>query len=225
MKEETIQISQHAFEALVRQVGRGGSSNPNPDDPDEPVGPWGPVIHALLQARYVANPEPSPWRLAQLLAEALAGRRGSVAQGPHPEPWIQAALNPQPLPPRVVLVAILTEEVIRRATSLFDLAAALPGHARERAVAGAAAEVGRYASDYDDDLCPPWRRWPHPPRHDDLTARLDPSERAVMVAQFHAAARGAADPRLGEVFNAAAAQLKGADVPSGVSYEDATLVT
>jgi hypothetical protein len=38
-----------------------------------------------------------------------------------------------------------------------------------------------------------------------------------MVAQLHAAARGAADPRLGEVFNAAAGQLKEAGVLGGVS--------
>src|SRR4051794_201229 len=100
MKDETIHISQHAFEALVRQVGRGGgSSNPNPDDPDEPWGPWGPVIRALLEVRYVENPEPGPWRaLAQLLAQSQVARRGTAVAGPSPEPWSLAALNPQPLP-------------------------------------------------------------------------------------------------------------------------------
>jgi hypothetical protein len=213
MKDETIEIPRRAFETLVRQIGRGGGSYPNPDDP-EPVGPWGPVVRALLQALLRADPEPSPWR-------AAAG-----VFGPQPEPWVLAALNPQPLPPRVVLVATLTDEVIRRATFLFDLAAALPDGQRERAEAAAAAQVSVFAAEPDDGICPLWPRWPRPhPHHgEDLTAPLDGVERAVAAAQLHAAARSAAGTRLGEVFGAAARQLRESAVtPAAVSYEEATL--
>ncbi len=73
----TIQnINVYSRQALVSLLGQVISGYPDPENP-QPPGPWDPHIRRALQS-------------VQLVF------------GPHPEPWVQVALNPQPLPPRTL---------------------------------------------------------------------------------------------------------------------------
>jgi hypothetical protein len=151
--KSTLSIGRREL-ALFAGSFLNGVGYPNPDD-SGPVGPWGPVIHkalrnAVLQAgagnvalHILAKKYPGLWDL-------WGG------------PVSRVALNPQPLPPRIVFAASLAQEVIDRALLIQDMAGALlPGKSQ-----GA---VGGYISRFTDDLCPdppkikiPKGPWPDP---------------------------------------------------------------
>ncbi len=69
----TIQnVNVYSRQALVSLLGQVISGYPDPENP-QPPGPGDPVIRRALQ-------------------------RVQLVFGPQPEPWVQVALNPQPLP-------------------------------------------------------------------------------------------------------------------------------
>jgi hypothetical protein len=75
--------------------------------------------------------------------------------GPHPEPWREVALNPQPLPPRAVYTVVLADAYIQQIAQL-DRAAVLFG---EDVSQRALDRAFRLVADVDE-ICPRWPRWP-----------------------------------------------------------------
>jgi len=115
----------------------GATNRPDDEKPHRP-GPWDPVLRSVLRTSAVFGPHPDPWR-------------GTLTTSV--DNFSLAALNPQPLPPRIALVAALGQELIARA-ELIGESAARSGHS------GAAAG---YVTDLIDDWCgTPPRRFPWP---------------------------------------------------------------
>lgn len=83
------------------------------------------------------------------------GRRSLVdlVSGPHPDPWREVALNPQPLPPREAYALALADANLQEILALDRLGALLGGEVVERAQGRALRLVAEV-----DELCP---RWPH----------------------------------------------------------------
>ena len=78
-----------------------------------------------------------------------------LVAGPHPDPWREVALNPQPLPPRAVYTLALADAYVQQIVQL-DRAAVLHGEdVSQRAVERAF----RLVADVDE-ICPRWPRWP-----------------------------------------------------------------
>ena len=95
---------QSSLRALRSLVSEFISGLPDPDNP-QPPGPWDPVIRkALVRLKDRLGPSPDPWRVFGPWPES--GRAG-----PSPDPWQLVALNPQPLPPRMLFAVTLAEEV------------------------------------------------------------------------------------------------------------------
>lgn len=162
-------IPRKAFTSFVSTLING---YPNPEDPDPP-GPWGPVIRRALE-------------------------RIRLVAGPHPDPWSWAALNPQPLPPRLAFVVAFTRETIEKVSSLHELAEALPEDAQGHAQQAASGLMARFIDDCGNGRIPPWRRWPFPwpPRREEMEEAINPAELVVIGAQLAAAASTVASERL-----------------------------
>jgi hypothetical protein len=109
------------------------------DDTPTPPGPWWPIIRTIVNERFemLTGPRPEPWQNGQ---RALLWAR-----------WSLAALNPQPLPP---LPAMLIEALVSRAELLADIGQAIdkPGMGSD------------FIRAMVEDLCPPPRKIPIPPR-------------------------------------------------------------
>lgn len=163
-------LSKQAFVSILRQA-IGIYEDPNA--PPRPPGPLDPVIRRALERMSVArgpdpdawrsgpeadpwrwgpSPVPDPWRFQNGSHQA---RRSIDAFGLHP--WIWAALNPQPLPPRVAFISSLAQVVIERAELIQDLA-------ETRREGDEQGIVGGYVSRFVDDYCGTdrWPRWPFP---------------------------------------------------------------
>src|SRR5580704_2343748 len=125
-------ISQQVLVSLIGQVILG---RPSDDDP-RPPGPADPVIFRALEKTLWALGNGVPWR-------------AQTAFGPRPEPWIQVALNPQPLPPRTLFFAAIAQEVIERASLFKETADALTSQGERQGII----IVGGYVSRFADDWC------------------------------------------------------------------------
>jgi hypothetical protein len=191
----------------------GGSFYPSDDNP-LPHGPWDPVIRAALEKfRIVAavhrmGPHPDPWRLGP--------HPIPWAQGPLPDPWLRlgaAALNPQPLPPRSVWLGLMADEVIARAETMAEMAAAFADGSEERGIIIVGGYVSRFtgwcgnepivihipkggrpAPDPDPE---PWWR----------AERLTGQDLLVIGGRFAGAARNAVSAAASQAFAEAAGQL------------------
>jgi hypothetical protein len=132
-------ISQQVLVSLIGQVIFG---RPSDDDP-RPPGPADPVIFRALEKTLWALGNGVPWR-------------AQTAFGPRPEPWIQVALNPQPLPPRTLFFAEIDQEVIERASLIQETADALTSQGERQGIIIVGGYVSRFADDFE--LCPriPW---------------------------------------------------------------------
>lgn len=135
-----------------------GAGYPNPDD-SGPVGPWGPVIRKALQNTVVQAGGSN-------VALHILAQKYPAIWDLWGNPVARVALNPQPLPPRIVFAASLAQEVIERAQTIQDISEALLPRESTGAVAG-------YVSRFTDDLCPdppkikiPKGPWPPDPDPD-----------------------------------------------------------
>lgn len=134
-----------SHKTLVRLVSHLAGLYPNPDDPD-PI-PWGPVIRKALE-------------------------RVRWAAGPLPDPWVWAALNPQPLPPRYAAAVALGQAVVDQVGSLEEMAQALPEGSRDSIAAYTKGFIGRFVDDCGNGHIviripkggPYPQRWPLPAR-------------------------------------------------------------
>lgn len=175
-------ISQQALVSLIGQVTSG---RPSDDDP-RPPGHWGPVIRGALQKTL--------WVLGP----------------PQPQPWVQVALNPQPLPPRTLFFAAIAQEVIERASLIQETADALTSQGERQGII----IVGGYVSRFADDWCGNGRlKWPFP----GLRPHWFPEERGgvdliVTGAQFQRAASETFDGQLRQAFADAGAKIVQAGV-------------
>ncbi|MEI8698730.1 hypothetical protein [Mesorhizobium sp. ISC15] len=191
-------ISRDMFVSFVRDLL---GSYPNPDEP-QPRGPWDPIIFAALQRMAWFGPHPEPWHS---LFHVIAQR--------HPELWdilggplVRAALNPQPLPPRIAFAAALADGLIERAASAQEIADWLPQQGEQRGIIIVSGRLLQYV----DDLCgnglrlkfpkpvppPPW--WQE---------QLSGADLAVMGARFESAAAQVVNEALGGAFRQAGVKL------------------
>jgi hypothetical protein len=175
-------ISQHAFVSLIGQLING---RPSDDDP-RPPGHWGPVIRGALQKTL--------WVLGP----------------PQPQPWVQVALNPQPLPPRTLFFAAIAQEVIERASLIQETADALTSQGERQGIIIVGGYVSRFADDFE--LCPRIP-WPFPgPRPHWFPEAPDGGDLIVTGVQFQRAASETFDGQLGQTFADAGAKLVQAGV-------------
>ena len=147
---------------LVSLVSRLTDAYPNPDD-SNPIGPWGPIIRKTVE-------------------------RFRRVYGPQPEPWVWAALNPQPLPPRFVMAIALAQTMIDQISSLGELAKALPEASQESVASYSSGLIKRFIDDCGNGIIvihiP---RGPFPPS-DDEPKPIGPEELIVIGAQLANAA-------------------------------------
>lgn len=157
--------SSHVSE-LVSSI-LGIHSRPSDEDP-LPPGPWDPVVRAMLPLYETFGPQPEPWRQAA----------AAIRIGDH------VSLNPQPLPPRVRLVAAMGQAALSRA-ELIGEAAARSGHS---------GIAGRYMLDLIDDWCgtPPRKfPWPRPgPRPEWAAAEIGALDHLILASILKQALEG-----------------------------------
>jgi hypothetical protein len=186
-------ISQQVLVSLIGQLING---RPSDDDP-RPPGHWGPVIRGALQKTLWVLGNPVPWR-------------AQTAFGPHPEPWIQVALNPPPLPPRTLFFTAIAQEVIERASLIQETADALTSQGERQGII----IVGGYVSRFVDDWCGNGRlKWPFPgPRPHWFPEERGGVDLIVTGVQFHRAASETFDGQMGQTFADAGAKIVQAGV-------------
>lgn len=117
------QISPDKLLAIVRGVARGSAERPTDDD-SHPPGPFGPVIREAVKhwLRLLASTHPELYDLPQFGGPIFHDRVSRVA------------LNPQPLPPRYLLMLSLAQAVVSRAELMQDLASAMTNDAEKRGI-------------------------------------------------------------------------------------------
>ena len=234
---QSLQISSEKLFALFRGL-YGGSGGYEDDEHPLPPGPWDPVIRVAFERVSVFGPSPEPWR-----------RRVSVF-GSHPEPWKEvlasilarhpeiwdaiggghslgdeAALNPQPLPPRFAFLTAVAQAVINRAELLQEIVDAsqfegeggsalinggrLPG---VKVVSQGGGEergiiiVSGYIARFVDDFCGTGFRLKYPfpgPRPHWFAEELNGLDLVVLGMQFDQSAKEAYSPDLRDAFSAA----------------------
>ncbi|MCI0736508.1 MAG: hypothetical protein L0Y50_09605 [Beijerinckiaceae bacterium] len=188
----TIQetISQQALLLSIWQLV-GGYPDPGKSNPP---GPWDTLIRRALQRSFLAfGPHTDAWR-------------GQWGSGPGPDPWIQAELNPQPLPPRAMVYAALAQEIAERALVMQETADAIMGQGEEHGII----VVGGYISKFVEDLCGNGFRmpWPFPPpRPWWLPEEVSGLDLVVAGVQFQKTASGTFNCQLKQVFAEAGARL------------------
>jgi hypothetical protein len=195
-------ISQRALVSLIGQLIFG---NPDPENP-LPHGPADPVILRALQKTLWVLGVPLPWRFAPGVPW-----RAQTAFGPRPDPWVQIALNPQPLPPRTLFFAAIAQEVIERASLIQESADALTSEGERQGII----IVGGYVSRFADDWCGNGVRikWPFPgPRPHWLPDEPGGIDLIVTGAQFQREASETFDDQLRQTFADAGAKLVQAGV-------------
>jgi len=137
-----------------------------------------------------------------------------LAAGPHPEPWRQRALNPQPLPPRAAQALALADAHIQEVLALDRMGSLLGGEAMERAEGRALRLLAEV-----DELCPRWPRWPGhwpppppPPfgEHDEMEA----TELLLFGARLLAASELLDQGRLQSALAALGEKAMGLSLPS-----------
>jgi len=178
-------ISRDKFVGFVRELlGAGVSGYPDPDNP-QPPGPWDPVIRkALGRIEAVLGPHPEPWK---------------------PNPGEAVGLNPQPLPPKVLLALLIAQEVAERALYMQEIADALPRAGQQQGIIIVGGLVGRFVEDCGNDRL--WSKRPFPPPRGEDDNRLSPVELVAMGVQFEQAAREAFHQGVKEQFERAGASL------------------
>ncbi|MCI0466526.1 MAG: hypothetical protein L0Y57_05910 [Beijerinckiaceae bacterium] len=188
----TIQetISQQALLTSIWQLvgGYPGTGNSNPP------GPWDSLVRRALQRAFLA------------LGPHTDSCRWQWGSGPIADPWIGVELNPQPLPPRVMVFAALAQEVADRALAMQETADVIMGQGEEQGII----LVGGYVSKFASDLCGDGFRmpWPFPPpRPGWLPEELSGLDLVVAGVQFQKIASGTFNCQLKQLFSEAGARL------------------
>jgi hypothetical protein len=226
-EQHSSHISQVKLLAFVR-VMIGGRKGREDDEHPLPPGPWDPVIRGALERISVFGPHPEPWRVF----DPSAGRPTIESVfGPRPEPWRvvfasilarhpeiwdaiggghsfgdEVALNPQPLPPRVVFLVSVAQAVTSRAELLQEIADATAREGEQRGII----IVGGYIARFIDDFCGTGfrLRYPFPgPRPHWFAKELDGIDLVVMATQFEQAAEESFSPDLRHNLANASARL------------------
>ncbi len=219
MNEQNVFTKQQ----LVSLVSQLISGMPNEEDP-QPPGPWDPVIFGALRRtanaldslsmgkvlsgnwQHVYGPRPEPWHV--------------IAATRHPELWdvigggplSWTALNPQPLPPKVIFTSALATEVINRAVLRQEIADMMPREGDQQGII----IVSGYIEKFVDEFCgtgfklrfpipvppPPW-----------FSEEISGMDLIVVGTQFQGAVPGIFNENLRQTFTDAAAKL----IETGVS--------
>ena len=224
-EDKTVNISREKLLDLFGQAF-GGQSYPEQEDP-QPPGQWDAyIIKALRNLKY-PFPEPDPHPEWEYLKRRLSQGLRNAAFGPTPEPWATinpysfADLNPQPLPPRALFLAAVTQEVIDRAVLIQDVAEALIQTGEEKAIIVVSGSTIHKFTEELDGLCPRLKDiiFPKPtggdggvdPEHPDPilpnAGKLSSFEILVVASVFRQNARTVVNKGLSGVLSQSAAKL------------------
>lgn len=215
--QQSLHISQQKLLAFVRTM-MGASRGREDDEHPLPPGPWDPVVRVALDRISVFGPQPEPWRA--FFGHPVPWRASESVFGPRPEPWkaafanilarhpeifdaigsghsfgAQAALNPQPLPPRFAFLVSVAQTVAGRAELFQELADATARDGEQQGII----IVSGYTRRFSDDWCGNGfkLKWPFPgPRPSWFTNQLDGIDLVVMATQFEQAAQESFSPGL-----------------------------
>jgi hypothetical protein len=123
------------------------------------------------------------------------GRRIDRVGGPLPDPWVEVALNPQPLPPKERHALAIADAHLQDILQLDRIGGLFGGEAAERAEKRALGFVAEL-----DELCPRWPRWPKhwppPPPPPWGEEEMNPAALFLYGTRFLAAAEGVESERL-----------------------------
>ena len=181
-KKESSALTRQKMMSLVSQLVNG---NPNPDDP-QPPGPWDPVIRRAHER--VSYRMSTPFQFSS---------------------WDWVALNPQPLPPRVIFSHALAEEVIGKALLMQEIADGMNTNEEERGIIIVSGLISKFV----DDLCPerpkipfPKKKGPWPP-DPDPDPRWQALELFVIALQFKEQSRSTSNEALRLTFEDASDKI------------------
>jgi hypothetical protein len=225
-----LHLSPEHLLAFVGSMISGGRGREDDEHP-LPPGPWDPVIRAALDHVHVFGPRPEPWRVAH---DGRLPQRAWAFSGTRPEAWKiafasllarhpeifdvlggghsfgdEAALNPQPLPPRYAVMIAVAQAVVRRSELFQEIAAVVP--------AGGSAQggLGGYTRRFSDDWCGNGfrLRWPLPgPRPSWFPQELEGLDLLVLATEFDRAAKDTFSQELRQNLASAAASFLDAGV-------------
>jgi hypothetical protein len=187
----------------------GGAGGHSGDDQTRPPGRWDSVVRATLEhLRLFSSTDDFSHVSAKdredesrdprgIVFQSLFGRRPELSGGRGGGDAFgdEAALNPQPLPPRYAFFIAVAQAVIRRAELLEELASAASSDGSSQSTI----IVGGYTSRFTDEWCGTGfrLRWPFPgPRPHWFPHELDGVDLIVVATQFQHAAREAFSPQL-----------------------------
>jgi hypothetical protein len=138
MDTTTVRKEDALRQKLVTALGSlAGYYYPNPDDAPKP-GPWDPINKTAI-SRFL-GPFPEPWRIAAYRHPAIYDAI---------DPMSLVALNPQPLPPRELVVT----EVARAAVERFALSQEIADMTNSAGIEQGIIVVGGRVSQFVDDFC------------------------------------------------------------------------
>ena len=176
---------------LVGEMLRGNGGNPNPED-TTPPGPWDPYIRrAIDRLSWVFGPQPEPWRGTFPSSSHI----GNIA-----------ALNPQPLPPRIAFMLSLSQDVVDRVALIHEVAEGIGQQGEKQGIIIVSGLISRFV----DDWCGTgWRpKWPFPgPPPWWWQTELSGLDLIVVGAQFAQSSKETFDSSLQGQFQKAGAQF------------------
>lgn len=210
MNTETVSQPSTAISAakLLSIVSALSGTTRPPDDeaPPRPPGPFDPILRTAVKDWWMtilALSDPRLYELPELGGPIRRDRLSLVG------------LNPQPLPPRSVLMATLAQTVVSRADVLNELASALTSDAEKRGIIIVSGYVGRFVNEVRN----PNFRLPlsnhiharlvhcHAPPNPLFREDLSGTDLVLLGAAFAEAARGSFDESLRRIYQDAAEQL------------------
>jgi hypothetical protein len=218
-EQQSLRIGREQILSMVSTfIGRAKGGND--EEHRHPPGRWDALVRVALEHVRLFGFTDQDWNASgkdrenasrdprSLVFQSLVGRRAESPElgGSGPGLGDEAALNPQPLPPRYALFIAAAQAVIRRAELLEELASAATSDGSSQSVA----IVSRYISRFSDDWCGTGfkLRWPFPgPRPHWFPLQPDGIDLIAVATQFEQAAREAFGPHLREPFATAAGKF------------------
>ncbi len=208
-----MQISRDQLLLVVRAAT--SVYRPNPIEPDPPRGPWDPFIRLAVE-RVEDSGESSRESLLIFLARSFPKLWEVIGGGPvglrGGRPGDEAALNPQPLPPRWRFLTELTRAMTTRAEMVQEVSSAIMREGEERGII----IVSGYVSRFVDEICGNGfrLRWRRPgPRPNWFAEELGGMDLLVMAAEMDQTAQEAFNQNLRQALTTAATKL----IETGIS--------